>query len=458
MAGLYEIASKLSKALPFLNDIDALKREADSYKPLPKETEDRILQKFRLEWNYHSNAIEGNKLTYGETVAFIMEGLTAKGKPLKDHLDIQGHDEAVKYLTSLVKLEGYILTEVDIRDLHKMILKESYWADAITADGSPTKKEIKVGQYKSSSNSVKTPTGEMHYYATLEDTPIKMGELMEFYKEAKANNAIHPLVLAALFHHEFVAIHPFDDGNGRMGRLLMNLMLMQYGYPPVVVKQEDRQQYYQVLRQADVGEYIPIVEYMSSLLQHSLDIYINGAKGESIQEESDIDKEIALFKKGLGEKQFIESRTEVSTRHALSKIIIPLLAKFRSKLKNFEDVFLEVIEKIDVAKIKDTQKTIIQYSNIDEFIKYHEKTQLYVMESFLYEFNMKTFQNSNKPFDTKFSLYVYCDNALITLLITPGTSVKLKYNEELTEANQQELVSQSILLLIDKLKRFSSHE
>src|SRR6202000_1107980 len=99
--------------------------------------------------------------------------------------------------------------------------------------------------------------------------------------------------------HEFTSIHPFDDGNGRMARLLMNLLLMQEGYPPIVVKQDDRTSYYQVLRQADAGEFIPIVEYMSGLIKHSLNIYISAAKGESIEEEDDIDKEIALFKKGL---------------------------------------------------------------------------------------------------------------------------------------------------------------
>ncbi|MBS1935830.1 MAG: Fic family protein, partial [Bacteroidetes bacterium] len=316
---------ELSK-LPFIDEINQLKAEADSFKPLSKETEDRILQKFRLDWNYHSNAIEGNKLTYGETVAFLLEGTTAKAKPLKDHLDIKGHDEAVKYLISLVKDKNYLLTETEIRNLHKLLLKEPYWVDAVTPDGLSTRKEIKIGEYKSSTNHVITPTGETHYYATLEQTPIMMGELMEWYKDAKEDKAIHPLILASLFHHQFVAIHPFDDGNGRMARLLMNMMLMQETYPPVVVKQEDRQNYYQVLRQADAGELIPICEYMSNLLKHSLTIYIKGAKGESIAEEDDVDKEIKLFVKSkitnekLGRKYSIEYQQQI-----ISNSIVPLV-------------------------------------------------------------------------------------------------------------------------------------
>ncbi len=341
MASLLYTAEKLSE-LPFLEAINLLKKEADSYKPLLNEAEDLVLQKFRLDWNYHSNAIEGNKLTYGETVAFIMEGVTAKGKTLKDHLDIKGHDDAVKYLLHFVKEEGYLLTEADIRNLHQTILKEPYFSNAVTPSGSPTRKEIKIGQYKSSPNHVITPTGETHYYATPEDTPIKMGGLMAFYRDAKNNTSIHPLVLATLFHHEFTNIHPFDDGNGRMARLLMNLMLMQEGYPPIVVKQDDRTNYYQVLRQADAGETIPIVEYMSELLKHSLNIYIAGAKGKSIEEEDDIDKEIALFKKGLEEDKVKYKKSNKMVERTIRESIMPFFSFLFDKLNKLEDLFVEI--------------------------------------------------------------------------------------------------------------------
>jgi len=339
-------AEQLS-VLPFLTRIDELRWEADSFKPLHRDTEDRILQKFRLDWNYHSNAIEGNKLTYGETVAFIMEGLTANGKPLKDHLDIQGHDEAVKYLIYIIREKDYSLTEADIRNLHKMVLQKPYLNKAQTPEGLSTTKEVKIGEYKSSPNHVLTPTGEIHYYATPEDTPILMGELMDFYKMAKENNKVHPLILATLFHHEFTAIHPFDDGNGRMTRLLMNLILMQAGYPPIVVKQDDRHGYYQVLRKADAGEFIPVVEYMNKLLQHSLEIYIKGARGESIEEESDIDKEIALFKKGLGEDRIKFSKTEELVEKALKESVMPLFKALVLQFSKIEDLFINVEKKIE---------------------------------------------------------------------------------------------------------------
>ena len=148
--------------LDFVTELDQIKAEIDAHRPLLKAKEERIMQKLRLDWNYHSNAIEGNQLDYGETVAFLMHGITAKGKTLKDHLDIKGHNEAIHLLLSIVK-EARGFSEVDIRTLHKMILVEPYETNAVNTEGLPTKKQILLGEYKKMPNSVKTRTGEMHY-------------------------------------------------------------------------------------------------------------------------------------------------------------------------------------------------------------------------------------------------------------------------------------------------------
>ena len=120
------------------------------------------MQKFRLDWNFHSNNLEGNSLTYGETKALLLFGITAQGKPLKDHLEIEGHNEAIEWVTEQVTGE-YPLTESFIRELHQLLLKESYWVDAMTSEGAPTKKKVEIGRYKSQSNHVLTVTGEMFY-------------------------------------------------------------------------------------------------------------------------------------------------------------------------------------------------------------------------------------------------------------------------------------------------------
>lgn len=372
-----ELGKELSK-IPQIAEIDNLKREVDLLRPLSKETEQRILQKFRLDWNYHSNAIEGNPYTYGETVAFLMEGITAKGKTLKDHLDIKGHDESITYLLKVVKDKEYQLTEVEIRNLHKLLLKEPYLSDAITAEGIPTKKEIKLGEYKQTPNHVKTPTGAIHYYASVEETPIKMGELMNWYTKIKDNKEVHPLVIATLFHHQLVAIHPFDDGNGRMARLLMNLILLQKGFPAIVVKQEDRMNYYQVLRQADASEYLPIIEYMGEVLKHSLGIYLRGAKGEPVDDKGDIKKEVALLKQTIetqlkGQKREFDE-LQKAKEITLKSSIIKVFEAFLNEITPVKELFAE--EKILIGvhyatsnhgynNFLDFKKAILEIKNLE---------------------------------------------------------------------------------------------
>src|SRR5215213_10725742 len=108
-----------------LEKAEQLKAELDSLRPLDSEAEARIMQKFRLDWNYHSNNLEGNSLTFGETRALILFGITAQGKPLKDHFEIQGHNEAIKWVEEVVQ-KNMPITEKFIRELHVMILKEPY--------------------------------------------------------------------------------------------------------------------------------------------------------------------------------------------------------------------------------------------------------------------------------------------------------------------------------------------
>ncbi|MDJ1495019.1 Fic family protein [Cytophagaceae bacterium DM2B3-1] len=301
------------------------------------------MQKFRLDWNYHSNAIEGNSLDYGETVAFLMHGLTAKGKPFKDHLDIRGHNDAINFLLHLVK-DKRDITETDIRGLHSMILIEPYEVDTISESGLSSKKRIKLGEYKSTPNHVRTITGEVHYYASPEETPMKMHNLMTWLYETQKDPSVHPIVLAALFHHKFVEIHPFDDGNGRLSRLLMNLIIMREQYPPVVIKQDkiSRDKYYLALSKADVGDLTPFVEFISQEALNSLEIYLKGARGESMDEPDDLDKELILFKRELeGRKDKIEIKRSIEAQTDIFKTsMLPLVEQLGITLTKFKDFFL----------------------------------------------------------------------------------------------------------------------
>lgn len=272
-----------------------LKKELDSFRPLSEEEENRIMQKFRLDWNYHSSNIEGNKLTYGETKALLLFGVTAQAKPIHDHLEMQGHNEAIQWLEEIVQNKRP-LTENFIRELHKLILVKPYEVPAQTPDGKQTTRMISIGQYKTVPNHVKTITGEIFYFATPEETPAKMADLMKWYNTETEKEDVNPVLLAIEYHYRFIRIHPFDDGNGRMARLLMNFILMKYGYPPAIVKTEDKENYFAALRQADAGDIAYFFNYVTSLVNHSLELMIKGARGESIEEEDDLDKQLALLK------------------------------------------------------------------------------------------------------------------------------------------------------------------
>lgn len=316
--------------------IEQLKGAIEQLRPLDKHTLGKIEQKFRLDWNYHSNAIEGNSLNFGETKSFLLHGITAAGKPLKDHLDLRGHNEAILALEDIIKEERPI-SEHFIRELHQVILVEDSYNPAQTPDDLPTRKKIKVGQYKSTNNHVQTSTGEIFYFASVEETPAKMNDLIEWLREHKEQE--NPVVVAALFHYKFIVIHPFDDGNGRLARILMNFILMRAGFPPVVIKTKEKEAYFRALRQADGGNTSAFVEYIAEQLLASLELYLTGARGESIEELEDVDKEFELFKMELEGKEEVVYLTEENYEEKLGGSLFPLLIEATKKLEKIDSMF-----------------------------------------------------------------------------------------------------------------------
>ena len=279
-----------------IEEIDRLKQELDELRPLSAEVMGRIGQKLRIEWNYHSNAIEGNSLTLGETRSLILHGLTARGKPLRDHLDIEGHDEAVKAIEDAVK-SNEAFNQVFIRNLHTVLLKEPYETDAVAPDGRRVKRRIAIGDYKTQPNNVRTSTGETYYFTPLEQVQSAMSDLVDWYRK-KEDEGEHPVIMAATFHYRFVRIHPFDDGNGRMARLLMNMILLKHGYTVALIPREERDQYINTLERADKSEELTeFILYIAGCCEYSLNLHLKAARGEEIEDAKDIDKEITLFKR-----------------------------------------------------------------------------------------------------------------------------------------------------------------
>ena len=283
-------------ASDILNTIDRLKNELDALRPLPPDVVARVEQKLRIESNYHSNAVEGNSLTLGETRSLILHGLTASGKPMRDHLDIQGHDQAVKTIEQAVRNEDQ-LTEVFVRNLHRVLLKEPYENEAITPDGRRAMRPITPGEYKTTPNNVRTSTGETYHFTPPEQVKPAMSDLIDWCRAQEAAGE-HPVIIAATVHYRFVRIHPFDDGNGRMARLLMNLILIRHGYAVAIVRIDQRDRYLQELERVDRTEDLAqFIDYVASCCEYALTLYLKAARGEPIDDPEDIDREIALFKR-----------------------------------------------------------------------------------------------------------------------------------------------------------------
>ena len=302
-----------------------LKAELDALRPLTVDQEQRIWQKFRFDWNYHSNNIEGNSLTFGETKSLLLHNITAQGKPLKDHIEITGHNEAINALLDLTRGDTP-LTESFFRSLHTLILRERYRVDAQTTDGKPTKKWVEVGQYKTAANHVLTVTGETFRFAEPIDVPDKMQRLLLTVNGLQGRSDAEILVAAAKIHYDFVLIHPFDDGNGRMARLLMNLVLIKFGLPPAIIRTEDKANYFAALRQADGGQLDAFIEYIALCVCVSLKTMLAGARGESLDEPDEQDRQIKMLARMIEGRvgKITLSRSKAALLNCFDESFVPM--------------------------------------------------------------------------------------------------------------------------------------
>ncbi|MDP2752326.1 MAG: Fic family protein [Rhodocyclaceae bacterium] len=248
--------------------------------PLSMAHENRLWQRLRIEWNYHSNHIEGNTLTYGETLLLLIHGRTRGDHLLREYEEMRGHDVAIELVRVLAKSfieEGRFLTEGDIRDLNLIILKEGFWRVAQTPEGEPTRKWIEPGCYKTQPNHVLTASGEIFHFASPEETSSYMTAFVQWLRDEMQTPTLALPQLLARAHHEFIRIHPFDDGNGRVVRLLLNYVLLCAGLLPLVINSRDRRRYLDVIALADAGDLTPFCDYLTQCLRESLQLGLEAA-------------------------------------------------------------------------------------------------------------------------------------------------------------------------------------
>lgn len=237
-----------------LQAVDAEKAVLDAERPLPTHTVASLRDKLALEWTYHSNAIEGNTLTLRETKV-VLEGITVGGKSLREHFEATNHHDAIQYIEEIVSKQE-TLSEWQIKNIHSLVLKSIANEDA----GRYRRENVAIAGAST------TPTDFLHLGE-------EMQQLITWYEQA---GQMHPIERAAELHTRFVKIHPFVDGNGRTGRLLLNFELMKAGYPPAVIRKEDRLAYYDSLDEACVsGNYDGITDLVAEAVHRSLEVYLN---------------------------------------------------------------------------------------------------------------------------------------------------------------------------------------
>lgn len=235
--------------------IDDKLKQLNKFRPLSKEVVKKLREQFEIELTYNSNAIEGNSLTLKETYLVINEGITIKGKSLRDHLEAKNHQEALEYLYGLIeKGKHNTFSENLIRSINQIVQQniDKEWA----------------GKYRNSGVII---GGAIHRPPDAIKVPSLMKNLIKWYS---LNKKQHPIELASIIHHKLVNIHPFFDGNGRTSRLVMNIILMEAGFPLVVILKNDRKRYYSTLALADKGEYSLFVNFIARAVERTLDIYL----------------------------------------------------------------------------------------------------------------------------------------------------------------------------------------
>ncbi len=231
------------------------KHHLQASRPLPNIALNKIRESLSIEWTYNSNSIEGNTLSLRETQMVLQEGITIKGKSLREHFETHNHDKAIDYLYRIVN-DDYVLRSIDILSIHNLVLRsiEEDFAGRIRNGG------VRI----SGANFVPPNANKVSDL---------LDELIDFVNTNPLE--LNDIELATVFHHKLVWIHPFFDGNGRTVRLCMNLLLMRCGFPPAIILKNDRSKYYEALNQANNGKYQKLMLLMCQALERSLNIYLN---------------------------------------------------------------------------------------------------------------------------------------------------------------------------------------
>ncbi|WMX15902.1 Fic family protein [Aureispira sp. CCB-E] len=328
----------------YIEKINAIQKEIAQLPPLSVEQKSKLWYRIRLDWNYHSNAMEGNTLTISETATLLVHGYHAGNKLGRHYEEMKLHNDVLFYLLDIVR-EDRAINATLIRELHAAMMGENYNIDAQDPNGNLIQVNGRPGQYKNKPNFVERGT-KKYSYTSVEDVEPKMQELVEWLRIEEEKKELHPVQIATTFHVRFVTIHPFDDGNGRIGRILMNLILMRAELAPAIIPREDKPTYLDALviaQDTKLKNQVPLLNLIAKETFNAMELRLKAYRGESLERQDDWEKEVALLKQELeAVKSPVLKMSAELIRDCVLGSIEPLFHRFAEKMNdNFDHFFLE---------------------------------------------------------------------------------------------------------------------
>jgi len=312
-----------------LTILEEKKQRLDGFKPFSVDLVVNLREWFKIELTYTSNAIEGNTLSRAETALVVEKGITVDGKTLQEHLEAVNHAQAFDWIMQRIDTTKQDITESTILDLRQLILQKIV--------------DNQAGRYRTVPVRIAGSTVVM-------PNAMKVPDLMSEYVSWLQRNTDHPLTVAVDAHFKLVSIHPFVDGNGRTARLLMNLLLMQVGYPPAIIRKEERKQYIASIEKAQLGG--SLADYyalMYEAVNRSLDIYLDALEGK---EQEKVLKKKPVLK--IGEVAELVGETVPTIRHWTKEGVLKIVEYTEGGYQLYDQESVGIAKKI--RRLQDTKR------------------------------------------------------------------------------------------------------
>ena len=429
-----------------MDNLEQLYNEWCSLQPVDQSVQDVIDRKFMLEFNFNSNHIEGNTLTYGQTELLLIFGQVDSDAKMSDLEEMKAHNVCLRMIQDEARETERPLTESFIRELHHVLLREDYEVHKPDKNGNVIRYTVHAGRYKTRPNSVITPTGERFEYASPEETPALMSDLIAWYNDVVQKDEYSPIELASIFHYRYIRIHPFEDGNGRIARLLVNFILHRSNYPMIIIRSDDKDKYLSVLNQCDVevglaptagasaeiNQISPFVEYMKGCLRRALDIRIRAAKGEDIEEDDDWKKNILLKAQ---QRKGKPARTKEFTTRAIREAFIPTIKHVIESVNLCSGVCFSIKYQVNTGVNYQTAHEVQNFYHYAENNSFQYHVRLYAtirIAEFLYKYDVKS------TVDCQFNEFGY---EIVTMVNNQPLSMKFRYGTVPSERQMKQLSS-----------------